>query len=552
MIEAMPRIVEQHPDAVYIILGATHPGVVALSGEEYRLGLQRRAKELGVDGHIEWVNKFVELEELVEFLGAADVYVTPYLNEAQITSGTLAYALGTGKATVSTPYWHAAGTAGRRTAASSCPSASPNRWPTPSSNCSTRNRIDTRCASVRTSTCAPACGQNVAGQYLELFQDRSSTSDTATPSPSSKNRQLRGKGRELAEIKLDHLLMLSDDTGVFQHAKSTIPDRAGGYTTDDNARALITILMAQDHVNITGPASVEDLVCRHLGFLQHAFSDETGRFRHHLGYDRRWTDQTGSEESHGRALWALGEAVARCQFRGHMTLAANLFQRALPACDGLTHPHGYAYSLIGIHAYLRRFSGDSHARRVRENLAHALFECFKQHATDEWMWHSDLITYGSSRLPHALLLSGRWMFNNEMIQLALRTLEWLWSVQTTPQGQFAPIGNDGWYPRRGERARFDQQPLESAAMIDACLEAYRVTADKKWIDRAFACLDWFLGDNDLHQPLYDPTTGGCAAALNAPLDQRRPERRVHPRLAQRPAGALRPQARGRQRQRFAA
>lgn len=512
MVEAMPHIVKKHPDVVYIILGATHPGVVAHSGEEYRLGLQRRAKELGVADHIEWVNKFVEMDELVEFLGAADVYVTPYLNESQITSGTLAYALGTGKATVSTPYWHAA-----ELLAEDRGRLVPFREPEPMADAiidlfdreQERHAMRKRAYQHMRSS----AWTNVAGQYLDLFQQVTEERQR-NPKPTSKRRQLRGKGRELAEIKLDHLLMLSDDTGVFQHAKSTVPDRRGGYTTDDNARALIAILMAQDHVNIAGPASVEDLVCRHLGFLQHAFNDETCRFRHHLGYDRQWTDDSGSEESHGRALWALGEAVARCQLRGHMTLAANLFQRALPACDGLTHPHGYAYSLIGIHAYLRRFSGDSHARRVRENMAHALFDCFKQHVADDWMWHSDIITYGSSRLPHALLLSGRWMFNNEMIQLALRSLEWLWSVQTTPQGQFAPIGNDGWYPRDGQRARFDQQPLEAAAMIDACLEAYRVTADKKWTDRAFACLDWFLGDNDLHQPLYDPTTGGCAEALN--------------------------------------
>ena len=513
MIEALPRVVAKHPDVIYIVLGATHPGVMAEQGEEYRLGLERRAKELGVTDHVEFVNKYVELDELVEFLGAADVYVTPYLNEAQITSGTLSYAMGSGKATVSTPYWHA-----QELLAEDRGKLVPFRNPEALAGAINElfdNETERHAMRKRAyQHTRQMCWENVASSYLDLFETVREERNR-DPRPTAQYRRLRGKTPELTEIKLDHLRTLTDDIGIYQHAKATVPDRRHGYTTDDNARALIAVLMAADHVNFIPGSTLEQFVNRYLAFLEHAFDDASGRFKHRLHFDRSWRDDTTSEEAHGRAIWGLGEAVARCQTRGHMALAANLFQRALPACETLSHPHGWAYSLIGIHAYLRRFSGDSHARRVREQLAHKLFEQFKANASDDWPWLSDDLTYANARLPHALLLSGRWMFNNEMIQVALRNLEWLHSVQTGEKGQFEPVGTDGWFHRGGEKSRFNQQPIEAAAMIDACLEAYRVTADSVWTDRAHRCLNWFLGDNDLATPLYDAASGGCHDALMA-------------------------------------
>ncbi|MFP4144039.1 MAG: glycosyltransferase [Phycisphaeraceae bacterium] len=510
VIEALPAIVKKHPDVVYIVLGATHPGVMAHSGEDYRLSLKRRAEELGVADHIEFVNKFVELDELVEFLGCADVYVTPYLNEAQITSGTLAYALGTGKATVSTPYWHAQEMLddGRGLLV---PFKDPGAladginylFDHETERHAIRKRAYQYTRSMR--------WQEVAGQYLELFEAVREERNR-NPRPVVQTRTLRSAGHELAEIKLDHLMMLTDDVGIFHKAKSTVPDRHRGYSTDDNARALMTVLLAQDHLDYAAGANLDALVSRYLSFLDHALDDE-GRFRSLLAFDRRWKRNGCNEDTHGRAVWALGEAVARCQLRGHMTLATNLFQRSLDNCEKLKYPHAQAYALIGIHAYLRRFSGDSHARRVREHLADSLYERFCRHQADDWPWLSNKVTYAAARLPHALLLSGRWMFNDEMIQTALRSLEWLHDVQTGPHGQFAPVGSDGWLVRGNEKARFDQRPIEASATIDASLEAYRVTDDHKWLDRAYRCLNWFLGDNDLHLPLYDHTTGGCHDGL---------------------------------------
>ncbi len=511
MIDALPLIIEQYPDAFYIVLGATHPGIMAHSGEDYRLGLKRKARELGVENHIEFINKFVELDELVEYLGAADIYVTPYHNETQITSGTLAYALGTGKATVSTPYWYAeemlADGRGRIVPFKdhhALAEAVIELLNNETERHATRKRAYQYTRQM--------CWRDVAAQYLNLFQTVRDERNRH-PKPAVPSRQ-RGKLPELTEIKLDHLLALTDDTGIFQHAKTTIPDRNFGYTTEDNARALITVLLAQDHLHYTAGAKLDILIGRFLSFIEHAYNEETGRFRNVMGFDRQWKKNvTPSEEAHGKALWALGEAVARCHMRGHMTFAANLFQRALPVCETLRYLHGLAYSLIGIHAYLRRFSGDSHARRVRENLANKLFDQFRNHEYNNWPWPADKLTYDNARIPHALLLSGRWMFNNEMIQSALRSLEWLADVQSTDKEQFAPVGTDGWFPQGGQKARFDQKPIEACAAIDAYLEAFRVTSDREWLDRADRCLNWFLGDNDLRIPLYDHTTGGCSDGL---------------------------------------
>ncbi len=520
MIAAMPRIAKAHPDVMYFVLGATHPGVIEHSGEDYRLGLQRQARELGVAENVRFINKFVEHQELVEYLGAADIYVTPYLNEAQITSGTLSYAVGTGKAVVSTPYWHAqellADDRGRLTPFGddkALADAVIDLFTNEVERHAMRKRAYQFTRQMR--------WRQVAQQYLAVFHQvrqefmanpKPVITDGSNLALASASSAVYGTG-ELAEVKLDHLMTLTDDVGILNAASATIPTRDAGYTIDDNAMALFAVLLAHDHTDFSANVEIERLIARYLAFMDHAFDNATGRFRAHMHYDRRWSATKTPEDAHGRAVWALGEAVARCHRRGPMSLAAKLFHKALPACEKLEHPHARAFALIGIHAYLRRFSGDSSARRVREHMAQTLYDQFRGNCKDDWPWMIDTLTYSNARFPHALLLSGRWMFRNEMIELALHSLEWLHHMQTSPNGCFAPIGTEGWFPRGGNRARFDQRPAEAAATIDACLEAFRVTRDRKWLDRAHHCYDWFLGDNDLHVPLYDPTTGGCHDAL---------------------------------------
>lgn len=519
MIEALPAVVAKHPDVVYMILGATHPGVIAHMGESYRQGLKKRAKVLGVDQHIRWFDKFVELDELVEFLGSADVYVTPYENEAQITSGTLAYALGTGKATVSTPYWYAQEMLadGRGTLVPFKDTRAMSAAIIELFDDEVKRHAMRKSAYQYT---RGMCWETVAGQYLDLcveVREQRARDPRPVAIPASANQPgavagMIGPGRTPA-IKLDHLRTLTDGCGVLAHAVCSVPDRAAGYTTDDNAAALRSVLLARAHMDPGEGEGLDGLASRYLAFLHHAFDADAGRFRAQLGYDHRWNVERGSEDTHGRALWALGETVARSPDRGHVTLATHLFHRALPACNGFIHTHGIAYALIGIHAYLRRFSGDSQARHVREQLAQRLFARFRKNGDPSWPWPNDEITYDAARLPHALLLAGRWMFNNAMIQQALTSLDWLHTQQEGAGGRFAPVGSEGWLKRGGEKARFHQMPDEAAATIDASLEAARVTAEELWLGRAQRCVDWFLGDNDLGQMLYDPATGGCCDKL---------------------------------------
>ena len=512
VIDALPEIVKAHPEVIYMVVGATHPHLKAEQGEDYRNSLYLRAKELGVSDHIIFHDRFVADEDLLEFIGAADIYVTPYQNEAQIISGTLAYALGMGKAVVSTPYWHA-----RELLADDRGRLVPFRDPPALA----REVIDLldhpdECRAIQERAYQygrKMVWSNVGRRYLDTFAE-------------AKRQRLRNKVPEhqletvglrqqrLPEIKLDYLRRMTDDTGLLQHAKYTVADRTHGYCVDDNARALIVAVTLQDLQPLD--SALNGLAGVYLGFLGHAFNGQAGRFRNFMSYERHWLDETGSEDSHGRAVWGLGVAVALGRDRGQMSFADDLFHRALEATRHFAHPRAIAFAIIGIHAYLSRYSGDSRARRLRKVLADRLMQQFRDFATDDWPWCDDVLTYDNARLPQALLLSGQWLSDREMLQTGLRALDWLKQVQTDAKGgHFAAIGNHGWFPRGGSKARFDQQPIEAAAMVDACIEAFNCTQEDQWIAYAYRCLNWYQGENDLGVPLCDYATGGCRDGLEA-------------------------------------
>ncbi len=512
IIDALPEIVEKHPNVIYMIVGATHPHLKAKEGESYRLGLQLRAKTLGVADHVLFHDRFVSEEDLVEFIGAADIYVTPYLNEAQIVSGTLAYALGSGKAVVSTHYWYAeellAENRGRLI-------------PFRDQKALTRTILDLLDHPEQRDQMAQRAYQygrrmiwpEVGGLYLDTFID-------AIERPLRREiprHRLETVGRRqprLPEIKLDHLYRMTDDTGILQHSRYTIPDRNHGYCVDDNARALIVTGMLQDlRPNDTGLGRLNAI---YLGFLSHAFDPNSGRFRNFMSYDRRWLEEYGSEDSHGRALWGLGVASAPERNRGDAIVASELFHRALHSAERLTAPRAIAFSILGIHAYLRHHEDDEATRKVLRTLAVDLSRRFEERTSDGWPWCEDIVTYDNARLPQALLLAGRTLPDPRMVSVGLRSLKWLKEVQTDrAHGHFSPIGNDGWLTRDGGRALFAQQPLEAAAMVAACIEAYNCTHENEWIDFLYRSFNWYQGDNDLGLPLYDSVTGGCRDGLEA-------------------------------------
>jgi hypothetical protein len=513
VLQALPSVTKKHPDVTYIILGATHPHILRAHGEEYRISLQQLVRKLNISDHVIFQNRFVELKELCEFLGTADIYITPYLEEAQITSGTLAYAMGTGKAVISTPYWYATEMLGEERG-SIVPFKNPDAM--------AEQIIDLLDNDVKRHTirkkaytfCREAIWKEVSRRYLEVFSE---VQLTRSLQPRPRYLYIENiksiTNFELPEMKLDHLRTLTDDTGILQHATHTIPNRDHGYCTDDNARALMVAAMGRKY-SLSDSMYFDSLCSQYLSFLLYAYNVEEGRFRNFMTYARQWTEEVGSEDAHGRALWGLGKAVAFLDHPGQMAMSTTLFNQAIKAVEHFNSPRAIAFALVGIHAYLHKFSGDSEVRRVREIIANRLFNQFKNIATESWPWLESTLNYANGKLPHALLLSGQWLHRSDMIDMGLRSLKWLLTIQTE-KGHFVPIGNNGWYEKGGPKARFDQQPIEANAMIEACVEAFNITRDKTWMDNAVMCFNWFLGQNDLNLPLYDPKTGGCRDGLMA-------------------------------------
>ncbi|MGR3220252.1 MAG: glycosyltransferase family 4 protein, partial [Candidatus Anammoxibacter sp.] len=513
VLKALPSVIQKHPDVNYIILGATHPNILKAQGEEYRISLQQLVRKLNIGDNIIFKNRFVELEELCEYLGSADIYITPYLEEAQITSGTLIYAMGTGKAIISTPYWYAT------------EMLADNRGvivPFKDPDALAKQIIELLDNDIKRNTirknaytfCRQAIWKEVARKYLKVFSDvQLRRSRKPRPRYSYIENIKSITNFELPEMKLDHLKSLTDDTGILQHATFTIPDRFHGYCTDDNARALMVVAIARKYL-LTNGAYFDSLSGLYLSFLQYAFNNKKNRFRNFMSYSRHWTEEVGSEDSNGRALWALGKAVNHLDNSGQMAMSTTLFNKAIKAAEHFKSPRAIAFTLVGIHAYLHKFAGDSEVRRIREIVANRLFDQFKSYASEDWLWLESSLNYANGKLPHALILSGQWMQRNDMTDMGLKSLKWLLSIQTEDE-HFVPIGNAGWYKKDGSKARFDQQPIEANAMIEACVEAFNVTRDKMWIDNAVMCFNWFLGLNDLNMPLYDPKTGGCRDGLMA-------------------------------------
>jgi glycosyltransferase involved in cell wall biosynthesis len=425
-IGALPEIVRRHPDTVYLVLGATHPHLVAREGESYRLSLERLAENLGVREHVVFYNRFVSDDELAEFIGAADIYLTPYLNEAQITSGTLAYVFGAGNAV---------------------PRTTVGGW------------------------------------------------------------KLGRRSYDLPPLRLDHIMRMSDGTGIFQHATFTVPNFHEGYCTDDNARAFILCNLLEE------PGRLDHLATSYLAFLAAALNHETGRFRNFMSHGRQWLEGAGSEDSHGRALWALGVGAGRSRNEGHRRLCVQLFDRGLPAVESFNSPRAWAFTLLGVHELLGSNADDAKAGAACEMLTGQLVKLWQNFATEDWPWFETRATYDNARLSQALILSGK-ATEGEALEIGLKSLRWLVSMQKTQAGHFRPIGSNGFHEKDGARADFDQQPVESHAMVAACLEAFRVTRDPFWSVEAKRAFEWFLGRNDLGLPLYDYTTGGCGDGLH--------------------------------------
>jgi glycosyltransferase involved in cell wall biosynthesis len=511
VIDALPAILADHPDTVYIVLGATHPHIIERHGETYRIMLEDRAKRLGVDGSVIFHNRFVSQSELSEFLAAADIYITPYLNPEQITSGTLAYALGAGKAVISTPYAYArellADGRGILVPWKDAPAIAaeivglldePEK----------RHELRRRAAEHGRAMLWPA----VARSYLQTFE-RARTEHDQRRRTAFRARTLATRPAELPQVNLDHVAILTDDTGILQHATYSVPRYDEGYCLDDNARALMLMTLLEE--GSQDPRMVRTLASRYLAFVSHAFNRSSGRFRNFMSHSRFWLEEEGSEDSHGRALWALGTVVGTSADPGRHSLAGELFHAALPAVDRFSSPRAWAFALLGIEQYLRAFEGDRNVQASGRAIAERLVGLFRRTDRPDWPWCENRVTYCNARLPEALIATGSWTGDASMIATGIRSLEWLMSIQRTEDGYFAPIGTRGFFERGMTAAVFDQQPVDACASVSACMHAFRTTGDHRWAEHARSAFIWFLGQNQLQQALYDPLTGGCRDALHA-------------------------------------
>ena len=512
VIEALPTILKAHPNVVYIVLGATHPNLLLREGESYRLKLERLAEDRGVTGNVIFYNRFVTLEELTDFIGAADIYVTPYLNEAQITSGTLAYAFGAGKAVISTPYLYA-----QELLAQDRGILVPFR-DSPAIAQGVTQFLSDPAMMTGMRKRAWKLGREmiwpvVARRYMEIFEHARIRSPVSSRKAFAV-RTLENRPYELPPLKLDHLFRMTDDTGIFQHAIFNVPNYREGYCTDDNSRAFILTLLLPEMTSRVAQKDVEYLASTYLSFLWDAFDQETSRFRNFMNHRREWLERFGSEDSHARALWAIGMALGRSKDDGHRNLCALLFQRGLPVVEEFTSPRAWSFALLAMQEYLRSFSGDRTVNQLRDVLTTRLLDLFHANSSKEWQWFETVVTYDNAKLSHAMILSGHWTSRGDVFQAGLRSLRWLVEMQRAEAGHFAPIGCNGFWKRGEERARFDQQPLEAYAIISACLEAFALTHDEYWKRAARRCFEWFLGRNDLGESLYDSSTGGCRDALH--------------------------------------
>lgn len=510
VLKALPKVIRKYPNTVYIVLGATHPNLLRQQGESYRLSLERLANDLGINKNVIFYNRFVSLDELKEFIGAADIYVTPYLNEAQITSGTLSYAFGCGKAVISTPYWHAKELLSDDRGILvpfNDPNAIADAIELLISNETLRHSMRKRAYIIG----REMIWSNVAHLYMESFIKARKSGITH-----SKHRlvikTLDEETLNLPKIKTDYLKKLTDKTGIIQHAKYSIPNFRDGYCLDDNARALMLTVLLESTPFYN--QEINSLQETYAAFINYAFDENTRLFRNILSFDRKWLEEKGSEDSNGRAIWALGTVINRSKNQQLQNWAADVFVRALEHITDFTSPRAWAFILAGISEYLSKFGGDRLVNQIRDELEKRLINIFKIVSSDDWKWFENYLTYSNAKLSLGLISSAIISGNQEALSVGLDSLKWLCKIQKSSGGNFAPIGNDGFYTRNQKRAWYDQQPIEAFSTVAATLKAYEATKKNEWLNEARLAFEWFLGRNDNQISLVDHNSGACRDGLH--------------------------------------
>lgn len=501
VIQSLPKLVQQHPNVQYWLLGKTHPNVVLHEGEAYRESLQEMAEQLGVADNLVLKNEFVDEKTLFDYLSAADIYVTPYVNEAQITSGTLSYAIGAGVPVLSTPYWHAQEllSEGRgqlfdfKNSEQLCDMLT-ELLHEPDKLEEMRRRASTYGKTLK--------WNQKGAEYLQTLLDSVQQHKHSAHRPRASKKAI-----SLPELNLSHIFTLTDSTGIIQHAKYAIPNFFEGYCLDDNARALLATSMAHRQ----GHLEVAPLVTTYLSYIYY-MQREDGRFRNFLGYDRRFLDQVGSEDSFGRTIWALGYALAYPPSRMHEPLIKELFFKAYANIEKLISPRAIAYSILGLCSYLEKDNSNENVLGMLKKLTQRLVDLYIQDSSPDWPWFEHILAYGNGFLPLALFRSLEYIDSEETERIALESTAFLEEL-TLNEGHLRPVGCHGFYRKGKKLCYYDQQPIDAMAMVLLYSYAYKLTGNEDFYDKAILSFRWYLGKNDLHLPLYNPVNGGCYDGL---------------------------------------
>ncbi|MCC7232044.1 MAG: glycosyltransferase [Bacteroidia bacterium] len=502
VIKALPEVIKKHPEVIYLVLGKTHPNVIRYSGEEYRNYLQRLTSTLHLNKHVYFLNEFTDQKLLFKYLSASDIYVTPYLNEAQITSGTLSYSVGVGSGVISTPYWHAEEllSDGRG-----------KLFPFNDSEALSDILLDLLDHPEKLNEMrqrAYEYGREMTWErsgerYIEVARDACSQS----PQEHSRPENILDP-TILPEFSLLHIKRLTDDTGIIQHAKFGIPNLKEGYCLDDHARALLMVLMAYRQ---TRDKEILELAPIYLSYI-HYMQNKDGSFRNFLSFNRNFLDEVGSEDSFGRTIWALGYLLGNAPNDAYYQTGKSIFFAAVPCFERLKSIRGLANTMTGISYYLRRNSTDEGMIQQLRTMAYTLVNYYKNNRNDDWEWFEDVITYDNGMLPLALFHAAEILNDEEILSVANRTMNFLTKL-TQRDGYLSIIGNEKWLRRGGERSIFAQQPVDALAMVLMYQQAFHVTRDRELLKRLFTCFMWFLGENDIRMSLFDFETWGCCDGI---------------------------------------
>jgi hypothetical protein len=494
----LPEVVKKYPETIYIVLGKTHPNVLRHSGEEYRIFLMRLVKNLHLENHIIFLNEFIDEQDLFKYLYACDIYITPYQNEAQITSGTLSYAVGVGAAVLSTPYWHAAELLAQGKGRLFRFNDSDNLAETLTElldKPDLLNELKTRAGEYGKKITWSKTGE----KYLALAE-RIANED----SPVIVRNELEPDLLILPPFSLAHINRLTDDTGIIQHAKFGIPNLKEGYCLDDNSRALLMVLMTYKQMKDIQALELSPIYLSYIHYMQNS----DGTFRNFLSFSRNFLDDIGSEDSFGRTIWALGYLLGNAPNDAYYQTGKLLFFNAAPNFEKLKSIRGIANTMIGISYYLESNPNDDSMTERLRNLANLLIKHYHKNQSADWNWFESLLAYDNGILPLSLLHSSQILNDDKITQTAIDSMNFL-TEHTLKDNYLSIIGNEKWYKKEGERSVFAQQPIDAMAMVLMFHQAFHVTKDKDYLNKLYTSFLWFLGENDLRMSLYDFETKGC-------------------------------------------